>query len=53
MLELDTCCKEYRVGTFGGRELLAVRDVSFGVQPGEEVVSLIGEAAAGSRRSGG
>ena len=51
MLELDTCCKEYRVGTFGGRELLAVRDVSFGVQPGE-VVSLIGESGSGKSTIG-
>jgi ABC-type oligopeptide transport system ATPase subunit len=51
MLEVDTCCKEYRVGAFGGRALLAVRDVSFGVQPGE-VVSLIGESGSGKSTIG-
>jgi peptide/nickel transport system ATP-binding protein len=51
MLEVDTCCKAYRVGAFGGRELLAVRDVSFAVQPGE-VVSLIGESGSGKSTIG-
>jgi len=51
MLEVDTCCKEYRVGAFGGGALLAVRDVSFGVQPGE-VVSLIGESGSGKSTIG-
>jgi peptide/nickel transport system ATP-binding protein len=51
MLELDTCCKAYRVGAFGGRELLAVRDVSFGVRTGE-VVSLIGESGSGKSTIG-
>jgi peptide/nickel transport system ATP-binding protein len=51
MLELDTCCKAYRVGAFGGRELLAVRDVSFGVRQGE-VVSLIGESGSGKSTIG-
>jgi peptide/nickel transport system ATP-binding protein len=51
MLEVDTCCKEYRVGAFGGRALLAVRDVSFAVQTGE-VVSLIGESGSGKSTIG-
>ncbi len=51
MLELDTCCKTYRVGAFGGGELLAVRDVSFAVRPGE-VVSLIGESGSGKSTIG-
>jgi ABC-type oligopeptide transport system ATPase subunit len=51
MLELDTCCKAYRIGAFGGGELLAVRDVSFGVEPGE-VVSLIGESGSGKSTIG-
>jgi ABC-type oligopeptide transport system ATPase subunit len=51
MLELDTCCKSYRVGAFGSGELLAVHDVSFGVEPGE-VVSLIGESGSGKSTIG-
>jgi ABC-type oligopeptide transport system ATPase subunit len=51
VLKVDTCCKSYRVGAFGGSELLAVRDVSFGVGPGE-VVSLIGESGSGKSTIG-
>ena len=51
MLELDACCKTYRVGTFGGKELLAVSDVSFAVAPGE-VVALIGESGSGKSTIG-
>jgi ABC-type oligopeptide transport system ATPase subunit len=51
MLILDRVTKVYRVGTFGGGELVAVRDVSFGVSPGE-VVSLIGESGSGKTTVG-
>ena len=51
MLTLDTCCKAYRVGAFGGSELMAVRDVSFTVRPGE-VVALIGESGSGKSTIG-
>ncbi|HSC51549.1 MAG TPA: ATP-binding cassette domain-containing protein [Gaiellaceae bacterium] len=51
MLELDTCCKKFSVGSFGTKELLAVRDVSFGVRPGE-IVSLIGESGSGKSTIG-
>ena len=51
MLELDRVSKVYKVGVFGGRELTAVRDTSFGVRPGE-VVSLIGESGSGKTTIG-
>jgi ABC-type oligopeptide transport system ATPase subunit len=51
MLSFDTCSKSYKVGAFGGKELQAVRDVTFSVQPGE-VVSLIGESGSGKSTIG-
>ena len=51
MLRLDHVTKRYRVGTFGGRELTAVHDVSLQVEPGE-VVSLIGESGSGKSTIG-
>ena len=51
MLELDACRKAYRVGAFGGGELVAVNDVSLDVGQGE-VVSLIGESGSGKSTIG-
>ena len=51
MLALDGVTKVYKVGTFGGKQLTAVRDVSFQVKPGE-VVSLIGESGSGKTTVG-
>jgi peptide/nickel transport system ATP-binding protein len=51
MLRLDTCCKTYRIGAFGGSTLTAVSDVSFDVGPGE-VVALIGESGSGKSTIG-
>src|SRR5918994_2044169 len=51
MLRLDHVSKSYRIGTFGGRELAAVRDVSFDVAPGE-VTSLIGQSGSGKTTIG-
>ena len=51
MLKLDKISKVYRVGTFGGKELHAVSDVSFEIGEGE-VVSLIGESGSGKSTIG-
>ena len=51
MLKLNGVSKVYRVGTFGGKELHAVNDVSFDVKDGE-VVSLIGESGSGKSTIG-
>lgn len=51
MLKLEAVSKVYRVGTFGGRELRAVDDVSFDVGEGQ-VVSLIGESGSGKSTIG-
>jgi ABC-type oligopeptide transport system ATPase subunit len=51
MLTLDRVTKVYKTGTFGGKALTAVNDVSFGVRPGE-VVSLIGESGSGKSTIG-
>lgn len=51
MLSLENVSKIYRVGTFGGKELHAVNDVSFSIGKGE-VVSLIGESGSGKSTIG-
>jgi len=51
MLKLDNISKVYKVGTFGGKELHAVSDVSFDIEDGE-VVSLIGESGSGKSTIG-
>lgn len=51
MLKLDNLSKTYRVGTFGGKQLHAVSDVSFEIGYGE-VVSLIGESGSGKSTIG-
>jgi len=51
MLAVDHVSKTYRIGTFGGTSLPAVRDVSFEVAPGE-VLSLIGESGSGKSTIG-
>jgi len=51
MLSLNRVSKIYSTGTFGGKEMTAVRDVSFDVNTGE-VVSLIGESGSGKTTIG-
>ena len=51
MLILDHITKIYKVGTFGGKELYAVNDVTFEIKDGE-VVSLIGESGSGKSTIG-
>lgn len=51
MLTLDRVWKIYRVGTFGGGRLVAVRDVSLAIERGE-IVSLIGESGSGKSTIG-
>ncbi len=51
MLKLDEISKIYRVGTFGGKKLQAVNNVSFDIKDGE-VVSLIGESGSGKSTIG-
>lgn len=51
MLKLDKISKIYSTGTFGGKLLPAVVDVSFDIGDGE-VVSLIGESGSGKSTIG-
>jgi peptide/nickel transport system ATP-binding protein len=51
MLTLDGVSKVYRIGTFGGGQVPAVRDVSLAVRTGE-IVALIGESGSGKSTIG-
>jgi peptide/nickel transport system ATP-binding protein len=51
MLKLKDLSKVYKIGTFGGKNLNAVSDVTFDV-PDKEVVSLIGESGSGKSTIG-
>jgi peptide/nickel transport system ATP-binding protein len=51
MLSLNRISKNYKIGTFGGKDFAAVRDVTFDINEGE-VVSLIGESGSGKTTVG-
>lgn len=51
MLKLNDISKVYKVGTFGGESLHAVRNVSFDIRD-QEVLSLIGESGSGKSTIG-
>ena len=51
MLRLEGVTKEFKAGTFGGKRIPAVTDVTFDIRPGE-VVSLIGESGSGKTSIG-
>jgi peptide/nickel transport system ATP-binding protein len=51
MLKLNGISKVYRVGTFGGKEIHAVNNVSFDIGD-KEIVSLIGESGSGKSTIG-
>jgi peptide/nickel transport system ATP-binding protein len=51
MLKLKNVSKLYRIGTFGGKVLRAVNNVSFDIPDGE-LVSLIGESGSGKSTIG-
>ncbi|MGV8048877.1 MAG: ABC transporter ATP-binding protein [Anaerolineaceae bacterium] len=51
MLKLENVSKVYKTGTFGGKSLQAVKDISFTIQDGE-VLSLIGESGSGKSTIG-
>lgn len=51
MLKLNGISKIYRTGTFGGKELHAVNNVSFDIGD-KEIVSLIGESGSGKSTIG-
>ncbi|GAP22172.1 ABC transporter ATP-binding protein [Leptolinea tardivitalis] len=51
MLKIEDITKTYKTGTFGGKDLKAVKNVSFDIHDGE-IVSLIGESGSGKSTIG-
>ena len=46
MFRLENVSKVFKVGTFGGKELVAVDKVDFSIGEGE-IIALIGESGSG------
>ena len=51
MLKLDNVSKIFKIGTFGGKDLIAVDNISFNIDEGE-IIALIGESGSGKTTIG-
>lgn len=51
MFKLENVSKVFKVGTFGGKELIAVDNVNFSIDEGE-IIALIGESGSGKTTIG-
>ena len=51
MFKLENVSKIFKVGTFGGKELIAVDNINFSIDDGE-IIALIGESGSGKTTIG-